>query len=45
MVSVDVRVFLELWENVHGIVRKVWPKVRPDQHADEVLAVVDELHL
>jgi peroxiredoxin Q/BCP len=28
-----------------GIVRKVWPKVRPDQHADEVLAAVEELHL
>ena len=28
-----------------GIVRKVWPKVKPDGHADEVLEAVDTLKL
>lgn len=28
-----------------GIVRKVWPKVKPDDHANEVLEAVEELHL
>jgi peroxiredoxin Q/BCP len=28
-----------------GIVRKVWPKVKPDGHAEEVLEAVDLLHL
>jgi len=26
-----------------GIVRKIWHKVKPDEHADEVLQAVDEL--
>jgi len=28
-----------------GIVRKVWPKVKPDDHATEVLETVENLHL
>lgn len=28
-----------------GIVRKVWHKVKPDEHANEVLATVEALHL
>ncbi|HCI82823.1 MAG TPA: peroxiredoxin, partial [Ktedonobacter sp.] len=28
-----------------GIVRKVWPKVKPDDHAQEVLDAIEELHL
>jgi len=28
-----------------GIVRKIWHKVKPDEHADEVLEAVDELGL
>ncbi len=28
-----------------GIVRKIWGKVKPEGHADEVLEVVDSLHL
>jgi peroxiredoxin Q/BCP len=28
-----------------GVVRKVWPKVKPDGHADEVLEAVDMLKL
>lgn len=28
-----------------GVVRKIWHKVKPDEHADEVLAAVEELHL
>ncbi len=28
-----------------GIVRKIWHKVKPDEHADEVLQIVDELGL
>ncbi len=28
-----------------GIVRKVWPKVKPEGHADEVLEAVDTLNL
>ena len=28
-----------------GIVRKIWHKVKPDEHADEVLQAVDELGL
>lgn len=28
-----------------GIVRKVWPKVKPDDHAAEVLETVENLHL
>ncbi|HJT56449.1 MAG TPA: peroxiredoxin, partial [Ktedonobacteraceae bacterium] len=28
-----------------GIVRKVWPKVKPEGHADEVLEAVDTLKL
>lgn len=28
-----------------GIVRKVWPKVKPENHADEVLEAVETLHL
>ncbi len=28
-----------------GIVRKVWHKVRPDEHANEVLDAVETLHL
>lgn len=28
-----------------GVVRKVWPKVKPDGHAEEVLAAVDALDL
>jgi thioredoxin-dependent peroxiredoxin len=28
-----------------GVVRKIWHKVKPDDHATEVLAAVDELHL
>lgn len=26
-----------------GVVRKVWPKVKPDEHAEEVLKAVDSL--
>jgi peroxiredoxin Q/BCP len=29
----------------NGIVRKVWPKVKPEDHADEVLEAVDTLNL
>ena len=28
-----------------GVVRKIWPKVKPDDHAQEVLDAVEELHL
>lgn len=28
-----------------GIVRKVWPNVKPDGHANEVLSAVESLHL
>ena len=28
-----------------GIVRKIWPKVKADGHAQEVLDTIDELHL
>ncbi len=28
-----------------GIVRKIWQKVNPEEHADEVLATVDALRL
>jgi peroxiredoxin Q/BCP len=28
-----------------GTVRKIWHKVNPEEHADEVLATVDALHL
>ncbi len=28
-----------------GVVRKVWPKVKPNDHANEVLAAVEELGL
>lgn len=28
-----------------GIVRKVWPKVKPDDHASEVLETIEALHL
>jgi thioredoxin-dependent peroxiredoxin len=28
-----------------GIVRKVWPKVKPDEHANEVLKTIEALHL
>jgi thioredoxin-dependent peroxiredoxin len=28
-----------------GIVRKVWPKVKPDDHAGEVLETIEALHL
>jgi thioredoxin-dependent peroxiredoxin len=28
-----------------GIVRKVWHKVQPEEHANEVLETVDALHL
>lgn len=28
-----------------GIVRKVWPKVKPDDHAQEVLSEIETLHL
>jgi len=28
-----------------GIVRKIWHKVKPDEHANEVLATVEALHL
>jgi peroxiredoxin Q/BCP len=28
-----------------GIVRKVWPKVKPDDHAQEVLTEIETLHL
>jgi peroxiredoxin len=28
-----------------GIVRKIWHKVKPDEHAGEVLQAVDELGL
>lgn len=28
-----------------GIVRKIWHKVKPDDHATEVLTAVEELHL
>ncbi len=27
-----------------GIVRKVWPKVKPDDHASEVLETIESLH-
>ena len=29
----------------NGVVRKVWPKVKPDEHAQEVLDAIEELHL
>ena len=28
-----------------GVVRKVWHKVKPDEHANEVLEAVETLHL
>jgi peroxiredoxin Q/BCP len=28
-----------------GIVRKVWPKVKPEEHANEVLKTIEALHL
>lgn len=28
-----------------GTVRKIWPKVKPDAHADEVLKTIEALHL
>ncbi len=28
-----------------GIIRKIWHKVKPDDHASEVLATIEELHL
>jgi peroxiredoxin Q/BCP len=28
-----------------GVIRKIWHKVKPDDHASEVLAEVEELHL
>ncbi len=28
-----------------GVVRKIWHKVKPDDHATKVLAAIDELHL
>jgi len=28
-----------------GVVRKIWHKVKPDDHASEVLEAVEELHL
>jgi len=28
-----------------GVVRKIWHKVKPDDHANEVLEAVEELHL
>ncbi len=28
-----------------GIVRKIWHKVKPDDHSNEVLAAVEDLHL
>jgi thioredoxin-dependent peroxiredoxin len=28
-----------------GIVRKIWPRVKPDDHASEVLAAIEALHL
>lgn len=28
-----------------GVVRKVWDKVKPDDHASEVLSTIEELHL
>jgi len=28
-----------------GVVRKIWHQVKPDEHADEVLATIEELHL
>ena len=28
-----------------GVIRKVWPKVKPDEHASEVLEEVDALKL
>jgi thioredoxin-dependent peroxiredoxin len=28
-----------------GIVRKIWPTVKPDGHADEVLQAIETLHL
>src|SRR6266481_8856290 len=28
-----------------GIVRRVWHKVKPDDHASEVLSIIEELHL
>jgi peroxiredoxin Q/BCP len=28
-----------------GVVRKVWHKVKPDDHASEVLSTIEELHL
>lgn len=28
-----------------GVVRKIWPKVKPEGHANEVLAAAEELHL
>jgi len=31
--------------NKDGIVCKIWHKVRPDDHASEVLAAIEELHL
>jgi len=28
-----------------GIVRKIWPKVKPEEHANEVLKTIEALHL
>lgn len=28
-----------------GVVRKAWPKVKPDEHANEVLKTIEALHL
>ncbi|HTD19031.1 MAG TPA: thioredoxin-dependent thiol peroxidase [Ktedonobacteraceae bacterium] len=28
-----------------GVVRKIWHKVKPDDHASEVLSTIEELHL
>jgi peroxiredoxin Q/BCP len=28
-----------------GVVRKVWPKVKPEEHANEVLKTIEALHL
>jgi len=28
-----------------GVIRKIWHKVKPDDHASEVLQVIEELHL
>ncbi len=28
-----------------GVVRKIWHKVKPEEHANEVLETVEDLHL